>query len=348
MDRIKHLLLQFLREQSTPAEQAELEAWLNADPANRELLDELQDSETVTQAMIDLGQPDRQAHWNKVQQTAERLRPELPHIHGLEELVERKPLRRMSWLAAACIAGALLAGCYWALTRWNGHEQPPIATAPASTHDALPCTDKAILTLAGGRQLVLGSANQDTVLTEGVAVVASAKGKLAYNTGNHADAAEVAFNTLTTPRGGQYQLTLPDGTHVWLNAASSITYPTAFTGNDRTVTITGEAYLEVARSTQPFIAQIGERRITVLGTSFNVNAYPDETAMKTTLIEGKIRVSDAKQQVTLNPGQQAQATGTQIAVAQNADLDQALAWKNGLFSFTKADLPTVMRQLARW
>jgi transmembrane sensor len=221
--------------------------------------------------------------------------------------------------------------------------------APAA--DRVPGGNKAILTLSGGRQIILDSTAQDTVLTEGADIIASAKGRLAYNTGSTpVTDAGVTYNTLTTPRGGQYQLTLPDGTKVWLNAASSIKYPTAFNGKDRTVTVTGETYFEVARrADQPFIVRSGETEVAVLGTSFDINAYADEPSIKTSLFEGSVRVGKGNQTAMLTPGQQAQmGAGDDIGIAKMSNPTAVIAWKNGYFSFEKADMQTVMRQLSRW
>jgi transmembrane sensor len=251
--------------------------------------------------------------------------------------------------------------------------------------DPAPGANKAILTLSGGRQLILDSTAKDTLLTEGADIIASAKGRLAYNTGSAvtgagsagaaagsavtgAEAAagtnaETVYNSLTTPRGGQYELTLPDGTKVWLNAASSIRYPTVFNGKDRTVTITGETYFEVApRAGQPFIVRSGKMIVEVLGTSFDINAYPDESNIKTSLLEGSLRVGQGNRTAMLAPGQQAQigagkgagngagnvAGDDFIQVAKMSNPASAIAWKNGYFSFEKADIQTVMRQLSRW
>jgi len=233
----------------------------------------------------------------------------------------------------------------------NHLKKPPEARIrPALPVDIHPGENKAILTLSGGRKLILDSTAQDTLLTEGAAIIASAKGRLAYNAGSAVTDAEVMYNTLTTPRGGQYQLTLPDGTKVWLNAASSIKYPIAFNGKDRTVTVTGETYFEVARrANQPFMVRSGETVVTALGTSFNINAYADEEINKTSLLEGSVKITKGNQMAMLAPGQQAKMdTSDVIQVAKMSNPAAAIAWKNGYFAFEKADIQTVMRQLSRW
>jgi transmembrane sensor len=208
-------------------------------------------------------------------------------------------------------------------------------------NDVAPGGNRATLTLAGGRTIHLDSAAYGLLAEEGAAtIVKTAEGQIRYSNASTLMTAEIGMNTMLTPRGGQYQLTLPDGSNVWLNAESSITYPTAFNGNERRVRLTGEAYFEVAKKTsQRFIVETMSDTITVLGTVFNVNAYTDEAAVKTSLLEGSVKINNK----ILKPGQ-AYYKGS----IQSTDLERDLAWKNGLFNFDGADLQTVLRQLARW
>jgi ferric-dicitrate binding protein FerR (iron transport regulator) len=212
-----------------------------------------------------------------------------------------------------------------------------------------PGGDRAVLTLADGRKIILDSAMNGNVANEGAAkVVKLADGQLAYHAQEGAGR-EMKWNTLSTPKGGQYQLALPDGTKVWLNAASSITYPVAFNQSQRTVKITGEAYFEVAqRPKQPFMVDFSnESAVEVLGTNFNVNAYAEEPAVRTTLLEGKVRVRKGGTTMVLAPGQQAVVTGD-IAINTAVNIGQVMAWKNGAFGFDSVDVNVVLRQLARW
>jgi transmembrane sensor len=363
MDRTRLLILRFLREEISPAELQELEAWLDEDPRHRPLLTEIQDAGALAKAFTNLDQLDRGRVLARMQAHAQEQRLQEHEEESAKAMKVRRIRRSLS--AAAAIFVLLLGGAYY----WT-RDKKEVFTRPSlvQLHDVPPGTNKAILTLSGGRQVVLDSAREDTVLTEGSAIIAGAKGKLAYNTGNQVNA-PLVYNTLTTPRGGQYQLTLPDGTKVWLNAGSSITYPTAFIGVERKVEVSGEAYLEVSKNaSQPFKVSIrGKEEVEVLGTNFNVNAYADEPAIKTTLLEGSVAVREeslvgvntnkTKPSVVLKPGQQAQVSvvgnntnngDARIQVDESADVEAAIAWKNGRFSFTDADLQTVMRQLARW
>ena len=164
------------------------------------------------------------------------------------------------------------------------------------------------------------------------------------------DDSKVSYNTITIPNGGQYQLILADGTKVWLNAASSLKFPTAFPGKQRTVELTGEAYFEVAKNkNQPFNVKTPTQTVQVLGTHFNINAYSNEPFVKTTLLEGSVNVSSAGGSLLLKPGQQALLNNSGLATLKDdVDTDEAIAWRNGLFQFNDVDIKTIMRQVARW
>jgi ferric-dicitrate binding protein FerR (iron transport regulator) len=215
-----------------------------------------------------------------------------------------------------------------------------------------PGKDGAVLTLADGTNMVLDSLVNGMIAEQNGSKVSLVNGKLAYvPTSDTATA--VLFNTMTTPKGRQFQVMLPDGTRVWLNAASSIRYPTRFKGIERKVDLTGEAYFEVARNNaMPFKVNVnGKSEVEVLGTHFNINAYEDENTINTTLIGGAVKVKAPDQPaVILKPGQQAQLPVEPgiIKVIRNADTDQVMAWKNGFFNFEGQSLRVVMRQLERW
>jgi len=228
-------------------------------------------------------------------------------------------------------------------------------TAPAKvTHlknDAAPGGDKAILTLSDGSTFVLNSTGNGTIALQGATnIVKVDNGKLAYNTLKEKPG-EVTYNTLTTPAAGQFQVALPDGSKVWLSNASSLRYPVAFTGKGREVELKGEAYFEIAHNAaMPFTVKVGEKMlVNVLGTSFNIAAYGDESQVKTTLLTGAVRVSEGSANALLKPGEQVQVNSEgAFSTPKEVDADRVIAWKNGLFHFEKADVRTVMRMLARW
>jgi len=226
-----------------------------------------------------------------------------------------------------------------------------VASRPGN--DIRPGSNKAILTLANGSKIILDSAVNGAIAAQGNIRISKLKeGELLYRPTAEAKEA-VVYNTLTTPRGGQYQLTLSDGTQIWLNAASSITYPTVFTGNLRNVTITGEVYFKVATDkSRPFQVKVGDRMtVDVLGTEFNINAYNDGHTINTTLLQGAVKIGHSQSLQVLSPGQQAQVAneeGGKIKVIDQADLEQAVAWKNGMFYFKGDDIEAVMKQIERW
>ena len=201
-----------------------------------------------------------------------------------------------------------------------------------------------------GARIVLDSASNGTIAAQGNAqVVKLANGQLAYQAlaGSRGRA---VYNTMVTPRGGGYQLALPDGSRVWLNSASSIRFPTSFSDSERRVEITGEAYFEVSKNDKvPFIVETRGMKVEVLGTEFNLMAYNDEDAIRTTLVTGAVSVHKGTEKNILRPGQQASlANGSDVFRVGQADLEETLAWKEGKFRFSKSDIKVIMRQIARW
>jgi len=221
----------------------------------------------------------------------------------------------------------------------------------AQNRDLAPGGNKATLTLADGSKIDLNSIKNGVSTAQPGARFMKESGQLAYNNAaNNTQAVAESYNTLTTPKGGQYQLTLADGTRVWLNAASSLKYPTAFTGNERIVELTGEVYFEVAHNAkQPFKVRTANQVIQDIGTQFDVNSYADETDSRTTLVEGSVKVINAKGETMMKPGQQyLLKTDGLSELKDNVDTDEVTAWKNGMFQFNNADIRTIMRQVARW
>ena len=218
-------------------------------------------------------------------------------------------------------------------------------------NDIKPGGQKAILTLSDGSQIVLDSASNGVIAQQGNAqVVKLTNGQVSYLTNGSAARGKL-YNTMATPVGGIFLLLLPDGSKVWLNSASSIRYPTEFANKERRVQITGEAYFEVAKNAgQPFVVSINNNaEIRVLGTHFNVSTYDDESEIKTTLLEGAVNILQGNKKNLLKPGQQAQIDKSGfIKLIYNADIEEAIAWKNGNFQFSSAGLQTVLRQASRW
>lgn len=272
--------------------------------------------------------------------------------------------RKRSWQIAASLLILLGAGAWFVLNKPSTNNTEPIVTAEAKTTPILPGGNKATLTLADGTTIVLDTAGNTTLAQQGATkIIKLNNGELAYKDASQkGTTASGLYNTIRTPNGGQYQVILPDGTRAWLNAASVLRFPITFTGNERKVQLSGEAYFDVAKNSDMPFRVITENeqnhelgRVEVLGTEFNVNAYNDEPTVKTTLVEGKVKVSIADSSlrpVILTHGMQSsfaqeQQRGRNIMVRE-VDTDDVTAWKNGLFNFNNADIKTVMRQLARW
>lgn len=270
--------------------------------------------------------------------------------------------KQWRWIAAASL---LTLVCITGYLKLHNRTQAAAGQALQShspQKDISPGGDKAILTLANGEQIVLDTAKGGAISKQGnISVIKLDGGLIAYNgdsqkggsqngTDGVTPQTEIAYNTLTTPRGGQYKVTLSDGTKVWLNAASSLHYPTAFAGGERTVEITGEAYFEVEKNpAMPFIVRVNGAEVRVLGTQFNIMAYGEEGEVHATLIDGGVKISKGNSSETLKPGQQARFTPAgALTVVNGSDIDDVIAWKNNLFSFNDADIQTVMRQIARW
>lgn len=307
-----------------------------------------------------------------LQASFERLKTSL---HPVEQNTTAIPIpmqgesSRFSWLkyAAAVLLLMISAAVYLTFLQDDKNRELVGAKNTNPPENIIPPGgDRALLTLADGRKIILDSAANGTLASEGNAqVIKLADGKIVYNVQGATN--EPVWNTMSTPAGGQYQVTLPDGTKVWLNSSTSITYPTLFTGKKREVKISGEVYMEVAANKQqPFIVNVnGQTVIEVLGTKFNVNAYANEPSVRTALVEGSVRVtkgSPADLAVTggalpsaiLKPGDEAsvalaaESPEKDIKIISGIDVDQVLAWKNGLFNFNGLRLRSVMRQLERW
>jgi ferric-dicitrate binding protein FerR (iron transport regulator) len=265
-----------------------------------------------------------------------------------ENHVKERTTRWYRWAAAAAVVCTLSAGGWYLFNAGNKDDAAKKIVAKA---DVMPGTKKAQLQLGDGTVKQLDSTSTLILEEEDGTRINKGNGKLVYSA-NGEPANAVVFNTLITPRGGEYQLELPDGSKVWLNAASSLRFPTRFTGSERTVYLTGEAYFEVAANVkQPFSVQLENgSKIAVLGTSFNIMAYNDEEIINTTLVTGKVKVfAPGGKSAVLAPEQQAVINRTNSGLAvDEAYIDKAIAWKSGLFEFDDDDISTVMRQLARW
>ena len=332
------ILVKLSRREASPEEQEAFRQWLQGlTPAQWEaVLDEYGD---IIAEIPEV----REAH-----------NPEL--LTAIHAAIDNEPRRRvipMKWMwaaAAVFILAISIIVLQTNITTRSTKKTEQVADLP-------PGKSGAILTLTNGTQLVLDSLGNGIIARDGGSETVLHDGKLIYNV-RSASSQEIGYNEMITPKGRNFRVELPDGTLVWLNAASSIRYPTAFTGDKREVTIKGEAYFEVMKNpSMPFVVHVDNRAdIEVLGTHFNINAYSDEIVIKTTLLEGAVRLTrnaergtQNAESVTLKPGEQGLlTTNNKLQTTNKIDLEQVMAWKNGLFNFEGATLSEVMKQLERW
>ena len=333
----KELLIKYLSGECTEEEQALLAQWHLNSTADRN--DQMPDFDLTEKERTE----DLEEIWGRLQLEEEKAQPE-------------KPKRLLLWpsiAAAAGIAIALTAGLLFYNSKSAMEDE--ILLAQAAAAQQIPAGgNSAVLTLDDGRQISLSAAKKGTLATEsGISIAKTKDGQLVYHLSN-VNKPNI-YNTISTPNGGQYQVVLPDGTKVWLNAASSLRFPLTFDQlSERKVELKGEAYFEVAKQFKkgkservPFIVQTEKQQVEVLGTHFNINAYKEEPGLKTTLIEGSVKVTDHKNTVTLKPGEQAIDSNGQLLSAK-VDVEEVMSWKNGYFRFNNTDLKTIMRQASRW
>lgn len=340
-ERLRQLLNRYLSRQTSPVEEQELYNLINAGDYDDEIKDLLKENWAAFSHAVtpDEERADRMLRFILDQREAT---PVIPWFKTIT-------FRRIS--AAAVIISLLFVSVFYIFPR-NNSKDPALAEASKNTGrtpDIAPGRNGAILRLSDGSTIVLDSAQDGVISMQGSAVASKEGTQLSYANQGKGPMTTI-FNTIETPRGRQFQLTLEDGTKVWLNALSSIRFPVVFNGRERPVEISGEVYFEVAKNkTKPFIVNAGSTQIKVLGTHFNVNAYSDGNAIRTTLVEGSVMVSKDKTTGILKPGQQAQLNGSgKLSIQEHADLEETLAWKNGRIAFTNAGIEDIMRQVSKW
>lgn len=328
-ERVIYLLEQYARKGLTATEEAELGSFLSADQVSLE---------QVAVLLEEYGNEPFEIDPSELQPLIDKIVSVDMPKKGAVAPVTRLHFLRRGWLRyAAVFILAVGAGTYlWQGLRVRSDVDKEPLTLTVT--DVQPGKDGAVLTLADGTTILLDSAQDGVVANEKGTQIKLADGLLTYSTGESDGV--VNYNTMSTPNGRQFKLMLPDGSMVWLNAASSITYPTLFSGNDRQVSITGEAYFDVVKNAEkPFKVKVGDHEIVVTGTSFNVNGYGDELYTTVTLVEGSVEVDNK----TIEPGE-AYVNGKVV----KADIEQAVAWKNRVFNFDKMPIDAATRQISRW
>lgn len=332
-------------EELSSAEAVIFEEWLT-DEENRNWFEKWSNKDYMLERLIE-------AH--RVNMEGDSVYFEQKMAIGKRIIIKRRQWKKFRDVATSAAAVLVLAAAtfYWFKASKKGDNVlPKDKAATVSLHDIAPGQTTALLTLANGSKLVLDSTAIGQLAQQGGTVVLNGKGTLRYQQKDPSD--ELLFNTLSTANGETYAIELADGSKAWLNTGASIRYPVAFAAGERKVEVTGEVYFEIARDkTKPFIVQVKGQKdngmdVQVLGTHFNLNAYNDETIIRTTLIEGSVKIKRAGTETLLAPGQQAQVGNGVTKVVPNANIEAVTAWKNGRFYFDKNDIAVVMRHLAKW
>jgi hypothetical protein len=338
--RLEYLLKCYFENRHTPCEEDELMALL-ANSDNQEAIKQFIDrfiSETGPEIKMN-PQSAAAVLKNVLQQGA------APGISHPRKIIS------LSWMRVAAAVLLVIAATY--LYRQLLHKPEMSSQQIVSNEQPTsiePGGNKALLTTSDGSSINLDSIQDGTVITKGSAKISKREGLLVYDITASSAGNDVIENTLSTPRGGQYQVVLADGTKVWLNAASSLRFPSDFPGGQRVVELAGEAYFEVAKDKhKPFLVKVGRMEVNVLGTHFNVNAYAEEKTIKTSLLEGSVKITNGTASSLLQPGEQAVLRNADNKVRINrVNMDKVVAWKNGVFQFDDADITVVMREIARW
>jgi transmembrane sensor len=368
VNRITSLIEKFLEDNLSQDEDRELKEWLAEAEHNDSFFQQITDKEVLREKMKIYASTDSEAIWQKTLQKIDGAK--------LVDLYPEKKTFRIPYgkVAAAAAVILLISAGTWYYFDQSPHNQ----TAKTENKESgaksriVPGSNKATLTLGDGSTIALNTVQNGNLADQGHMQISKTDGRLIYNRKPDSDVAQNGqglYNTVTTPRGGEYQITLPDGSKVWLNAASSLRFPIAFAGNERIVELTGEAYFEVNPQMQPgtskgqadqkgkiaktpFIVKINtpagnKNEVEVLGTHFNVMAYSEEGTIKTTLVEGKVKVTSGSNFQTIRPGEQAKLREGNILV-QNVDAEDVIGWTSGFIPAGGPDIDYTMRQIARW
>ncbi len=343
-NRIPKLINGYLRGDLTASQQQELFDWVNESDSNSLYFNKAIDEKLLTEKFKHFDQEDVTP---RIDKTLESVDPESkPTSKGLW-------VKMKKYTIAACLLLFVSSGIYYIIQNRVSNKKDTVKTTIANNkNDVPPGTDKAILTLADGSTIQLNNSGSKKIADQNGTAVNQQGAQLVYDAtqASSINRSVLSYNTLATKRGNQYQLVLPDGSHAWLNAASSIRYPIAFTGNERKVEITGEVYFEVAKNRAiPFKVVANGMQVEVLGTHFNINSYEDEATIKTTLLEGAVKIVGGGKGSFLKPGQQAQLTKEgDFKISNDVNTEVVIAWKDQIFQFESDDLKTIMRQISRW
>lgn len=349
-ERIAELIFLLLKGNATTSEQDELNHWLLEDEANRHWFEMVLEKEYISTTIknVAAAQATTTASLKRLGYIINNDEQALHIVAVRKKVIHRRLITR--YVAAAVLFIALIFSIFF--YKQPHHERPVHAmVAPTSGDILAPVTSRAMITLADGSKVFLDSIKNGQLAQQGnIKLIKLANGQIAYQMANGPDLAEPKYNTLTNPRGSKIvDMQLSDGSHIWLNAGSSITYPVTFGKNMRNVVLTGEGYFEVAKDkTRKFIVISNGVTTEVLGTHFNVNAYNNDKTIKVTLLEGSVRTGNNNGALVIKPGQQSIVGNGNLSLNNTPNIEQVMAWKNGYFSFDGLTLKQAMAQLERW
>ncbi len=337
--RIAYLIAGYIRKTLTESEHDELDKWVEASDDNMLLFEELTDEKNI-EANLD---------WMDKVRTEKML-------EETKAKIQFNPQRKIKiinskWLYTAAASVILLVAGFWIYKISTQEKNTTPQVTVALKADIQPGRNNAILTLSDGSIIDLNKAGNGLLKNDnGTSINKSTDGEIVYMNSSSANKNAITYNVLSTPKGGHYKIQLPEGSLVWLNAASSLKYPTTFSGTERSVMLQGEGYFEIAKNkNKPFKVKMEDgSEVKVLGTHFNVMAYQNENAKEVTLLEGSIEIEGGNDIVKLKPGQQGRINFKKIKVINSVDTQEITGWKNGEFIFQDADVKTIMRQIERW
>lgn len=361
MQNIGGLLFRRLTNELDIHGQIALDSWLSQqDPMSRQFFENCADWDQLQSALQVMYSFDEKAALADLQKKIDfGVRSDIPVV----EIAQRRHKYKFYWTAAAVLMAVIGTAVFYTLNKGKTN----IASLPVKEryhNDVNPGGDKAVLELADGKKIILDNVRNGELAQQGaVSVVKSDSGQLVYKVGKSRSEgfgliSEIKYNTIATPKGGKYQVILPDGSKVWLNAASSLRFPIAFAGNERLVELIGQAYFQVEKDkSKPFRVKVssldgtaGSTQVEVLGTEFDLMAYADEDHQTTTLLGGNVAMISGGQKVIASANQQVALNKqtSSLSLIMNPDVDEIVAWKNGLFQFHNASIQSIMRQAARW
>lgn len=335
-DRPGYLITKYLREGLTDEEGRELDVWVRSSDERKRIFEELTTPSLMQKEYADVYEAQKASY--------EKIQLAIPEVQGVEEV--RPKIAWMRWTAAAAVIAAISVGVYLYVDK-----KPVKEVAQTETKQSdipAPVGDKTVL-ISGDKVIVLDQVENGVIADQGSSQVVKSDGTLTYRSAKASG--EMVYNTLRTERGGYYKLVLPDRSIVHLNSGSSLRFPVAFTGKERKVELTGEAYFEVSHNAKmPFMVAVNDMNIQVLGTRFNVKAYNDEPTIATSLLQGSVKVNKGNAVSLLKPGQQAQLNKRGELTVSTQDVEMTIAWTRGYFEFNDQvdDIGSVMRQLSRW